>query len=207
MKITQKVNSSVISDTVPYDTVRYFLSGIHDNCFLDDQKYPGVNHNFPTISYDVRLHYFSLFLKLLMTKIAFSSRVISVNTILFQANIRLLKTSFRPLRVLDHNQACNRIFDPNLTSLFQAWTGNYNVDFAHQGKPRPIPAEPVVIPPRKIIPPGRWVNCQPIRIDEGILDHQRITHLDLPQIVLTTEASFQIDILDKMGYIDVGNGC
>jgi len=74
-----------------------------------------------------------------------------------------------------------------LSSIY-AWTGNYNVDFAHQGKPRPIPEEPVVvIPPRKIIPPGRWVNCQPIRIDEGILDHQRITHLDLPQIVLTTQ--------------------
>ena len=81
------------------------------------------------------------------------------------------------------------LFD--LESIFQAWTGNYNVDFAHQGKPKPVPAEPVVIPPRKIIPPGRWVNCQPIRIDEGILDHQRITHLDLPQISLTTEVGFQ----------------
>ena len=50
-----------------------------------------------------------------------------------------------------------------------------------------MPDQPAVIPPRKIITPGKWVNCQPIRIDEGILDHQRITHLDLPTISLTTE--------------------
>ena len=40
--------------------------------FMNYQKCRGVDRNFPTISYGVSLHYFSLFLKLLMTKIAFS---------------------------------------------------------------------------------------------------------------------------------------
>ena len=35
--------------------------------------------------------------------------------------------------------------------------------------------------------PGKWQNCQPIRIDEEVYDHQRITHQELPTISLTTQ--------------------
>ena len=34
---------------------------------------------------------------------------------------------------------------------------------------------------------GEWINCGCIRIDEGILDHQRVHHMDLPEIWFTHE--------------------